>query len=749
MRKLILMLSSAAFAGGALAVNPIITHKYSADPNAFVWNDRLYVMCSHDTTGQDGFEMHDYILLSTDDLVNWTDHGDVFRGGKDVKWCWNLYAPGVAVKNGKVYLYYPNSGGPIGVAVADRPEGPYTDPLGKPLISYEMPGCDSAWVFDPAAFVDDDGQGYLYFGGNGGTMARVIRLNGDMTSAQFPAKTLTAAKDGKDSEMPAFFEASFLHKHNGKYYFSYSANFPDRGASIDYAMGDSPLGPFEWKGAMLPNFPDNDWNNNHQSVVEFRGKSYIFYHSRLLTNRQGHGNVFERSVGLDELTYNADGTIVPVVPTHEGPKQLKPLNPYAQNRAVTICQDENVTVTMAGTQSVVTALGDGAWLRYAGFKFVSAPGSVTVRCRAHDTAALEIRKGAKDGPVVAKLALGDTKGRFARVSAPVTGLGKDEVCDLWFVFTGKARGVEFADYQFAKPGAKAPLALVKKGAKPDAIDAAPVRRGLDAYRKGFGLVAALAAGKDASADVPPFRFAEPFVTANGGETSVNEGRPSRRDYNLEAWASDKLYMRERWSQGPMSVTIGNLTPGEEYLVEWHCCEQFFGNGWKGNWEPPRRRFKVFVGAESQEDLYEKAVRAGVEFSDDGKMLTLRPYSFRGKAKADAKGQIVVRAEPVEGGDNPVFAGIAVWGHKAPAKPAKPSVTREGDTFAFSWKGGPDTLRTYLQASDAEQKKWTDVASVEAGVETLKVPAASAGETCYRLCASNGVGLATSPVVKAR
>ena len=107
-------LSAAALAGSAFAVNPIVTHKYSADPNAFVWKDRLYVVCSHDLDGQKGFEMNDYVLMSTDDLVNWTDHGDVFTGGKDVKWCWNLYAPGAAVKDGKVYLYYPNSGGPIG-----------------------------------------------------------------------------------------------------------------------------------------------------------------------------------------------------------------------------------------------------------------------------------------------------------------------------------------------------------------------------------------------------------------------------------------------------------------------------------------------------------------------------------------------------------------------------------------------------------------------------------------------------------
>ncbi len=454
MKKLFAAAAFAATTASALAVNPIVTHKYSADPNAFVWNDRLYVVCSHDLDGQKGFEMNDYVLLSTDDLVNWTDHGDVFTGGKDVKWCWNLYAPGAAVKDGKVYLYYPNSGGPIGVAVADRPEGPYVDPLGKHLIGREMPGCDSCWVFDPAAFVDDDGKAYLYFGGNGDTMARAVRLNDDMTSAQFPGVMMKASKDGKEATaMPFFFEASYMHKHNGKYYFSYSANFPDRGASIDYAIGDSPLGPFEWKGAILPNWADNSWNNNHHSIVDFRGKTYILYHSRLLSNRQGHNNVFERSVCIDELKYNDDGTIVKVVPTQEGPKQLKPLDPFAANRSVTICQDEKVKVVMADVKgkstSVVRASADGAWVRYAGFAFKSAPRSVKALVRAKGGARLEVRKGAVDGLVAATLDIGDTKGAFAEVSAKVKGIGA-ETCDLYFVFTGAAEGVEFASYSFAR-----------------------------------------------------------------------------------------------------------------------------------------------------------------------------------------------------------------------------------------------------------------------------------------------------------
>ncbi len=453
-KKLAAALSAALLVGAASAVNPIVTHKYSADPNAFVWQDRLYVMCSHDLAGQKGFEMNDYVLLSTDDLVNWTDHGDVFTGGKDVTWCWNLYAPGVAQRNGRIYLYYPNSGGPIGVAVADRPEGPYTDPLGRHLIGREMPGCDACWVFDPAAFVDDDGRAYLYFGGNGETMARAVRLNDDMISVQLPGIMMKASRDGGEATgMPSFFEASYLHKHNGKYYFSYSANFPDRGASIDYAIGDTPLGPFVWKGAILPNWAENSWNNNHHSIVDFRGKTYIVYHSRLLTNRQGRGNIYERSVCIDELRYNADGTIVPVVPTHAGPAQLKPLDPYRANRAVTICQDEKVKVTMADVKaqrtSVVTADGAGAWVRYAGAAFTSAPKSVAVLCRAAGPARIDVRKGAVDGPVVASIPLSDTQGAFRTFTAPVAGIAS-ETCDLYFVFGAPSASVAFARYRFAR-----------------------------------------------------------------------------------------------------------------------------------------------------------------------------------------------------------------------------------------------------------------------------------------------------------
>ena len=204
---------------------------------------------------------------------------------------------------------------------------------------------------------------------------------------------------------------------------------------------------------ILPNWAENSWNNNHHSIVDFRGKTYIVYHSRILSNRQGHNNVFERSVCIDELKYNDDGTIAKVVPTHEGPKQLKPLDPYSVNRAVTICQDEKVKVKMAdvrnASESVVIASEGGAWIRYAGFAFDAAPKSVAALCRAKGSAVIEVHKGAVDGPVAASIQLSDTKGEFVRFSAAVSGIGTEK-CDLYFVFGGSAAGVEFAQYRFGR-----------------------------------------------------------------------------------------------------------------------------------------------------------------------------------------------------------------------------------------------------------------------------------------------------------
>jgi len=308
-----LITTSSLFVQGIFGANPVINTKYLADPNACSFNGRMYLYCSHDLDYQTGYDMIDFTVVSTNDMVNWTDHGEVFRVPDDASWASRAYAPAVIYRNGKYYLYYGNSGSNIGVAVSTSPTGPFKDPIGGALITRDMPNCNVEWLFDPGVFIDDDGQAYLYFGGGGPGNARVIKLNDDMISTNGSAVTIDA---------PRFFEAAFMHKYNGKYYFSYSTDFSDGAARIDYMMSDSPMSGFVYKGTILDNPPDNFGNNNHASIVEYNNQWYIAYHNRKLASINGVDTTYHRSVCVDRMYYNSDGTIKKVVPTETGPDPI-------------------------------------------------------------------------------------------------------------------------------------------------------------------------------------------------------------------------------------------------------------------------------------------------------------------------------------------------------------------------------------------------------------------------------------------
>ena len=443
--------------GVVKADQPVISHIYTADPNAFVFNDRIYIICSHDQANQGGYDLVDYELVSTDDLQNWTDHGLVFSVGRgkgpygqdktDAPWAGRCYAPGTAIRDGKVYLYFPDGASSIGVAVADKPEGPYTEPLGKTLIAGNVSNYRSAWLFDPAGFVDDDGRAFVYYGGNGDSQARIIELNKDMVSLHPEAIHLT---------VPRFFEASYMHKYKGKYYFSYSTNFnptaemPGSGA-IGYLMGDSPTGPFEYKGNVLDNPKQNLGNNNHASIIEYKGHWYIAYHDRKLAIANNLRNkTNSRSVNLDELFYNEDGTIKKVVETEHGPKQLKNVDPTQKCRFVTmsksgkILTEEEAKVqqlpplksTMGpNKETVLAGMQNNSWTRVSGVDFSKKPtGGTLSYCAKDDNTTMEIRKGAADGDLLATVKLANTDGAWKelnfKLDKPVDGV----VDYLFFVF---------------------------------------------------------------------------------------------------------------------------------------------------------------------------------------------------------------------------------------------------------------------------------------------------------------------------
>jgi hypothetical protein len=320
---------------------PLIKHLYTADPSAHVFNGRVYIYPSHDretdikfNDNGDQYDMADYHVFSTDSLdpeSEVIDHGVVLKT-EDVPWvCKQLWAPDAATKNGKYYLYFPARDKEgifrIGVAVADRPEGPF-----KPEESY----IEGSYSIDPATFVDDDGSAYLYFGGLwGGQLQcyqkgnnvfdeswsgpkepsgdgvpalgpRVGKLTEDMLQFESEVQEITilAPETGEkilaDDHDRRFFEAAWMHKYQGKYYFSYSTGDSHY---ICYAVGDSPVGPFTYGGRILE--PVLGWTTHH-SIVEFKGRWWLFHHDCELSGGVDH----LRSVKIKEIFYTKDGKII-------------------------------------------------------------------------------------------------------------------------------------------------------------------------------------------------------------------------------------------------------------------------------------------------------------------------------------------------------------------------------------------------------------------------------------------------------
>lgn len=430
----------------ANADNPIITQKYTADPNAIVYNDRVYVYCSHDDNNpDDGFNIFDYTLVSSDDMANWTDHGEVFNVRRDASWANQAYAPGAAVKNDKVYLYFPDGGSQIGVAVADKPEGPFTDPIKKALITKSMPNCNVEWLFDPAAYVDTDGKAYLYFGGGGSTPGnnlRVIKLNDDMISVNGTAVTI---------EAPRSFEAAFMHKYNNVYFFSYSNDFKGPpNAQIAYMTGNSPMPSFTFKGSVLDNPALNGrdinmGNNNHASIVEYKDKWYIFYHDRRLSNK-----VYKRSVSVDLVTYNNDGTQMNKTTVTTGVPQIKNLNPYDTIQAETINIQSGIKTDVCSDGGImVTQISDKDYIRVKGVDF--GDGAIKFEARAASGSSggtIELRLGSEGGTLVGTCNISGTGGWTTWETFTCEINNCKGVNDLYLVFKGSGEPYRLNWYRF-------------------------------------------------------------------------------------------------------------------------------------------------------------------------------------------------------------------------------------------------------------------------------------------------------------
>ena len=319
----LLILGSLLAALVASGANPLVTNIFTADPTGRVFGDRLYVYTSHDEADATYWDMVDWRLLSTTDLKTWKDHGSIFRV-KDFAWATHwAWAPDCVQANGKYYLFLPVDRTKIGVAVGDRPEGPFKDAIGKALLDNAVLPDAGAEPIDPAVLLDDDGQAYLYFGCR---QAMVVKLKPSLTELAGPLQHVSLldaqgnpvpqAAPGKDPVLPAGYgEAPWAFKRAGKYYFVYSTGWGPECTQV-YAMSDRPMGPFTYAGKVMEHAASV---TQHGSVVQFKGKWYVLYHTSELSN----GNAFRRSVCIDELTFDANGRINTVTSSKNGPTPVE------------------------------------------------------------------------------------------------------------------------------------------------------------------------------------------------------------------------------------------------------------------------------------------------------------------------------------------------------------------------------------------------------------------------------------------
>ena len=466
--------------------NPLVTTDFGADPYAIVYDGRVYVYMTsddyeYDADGNVKNNSFGYIktlrIISSDDMVNWTDHGEIKVAGKDgaATWANHSWAPAIAYKQidgkDKFFLYFANDASGIGVLEADTPLGPWKDPIGKALLTGKTPGCEGVvWCFDPAVLVDDDGSAYIYFGGgvpegqqNNPKTARVAKLGEDMISIDGEAKEIDA---------PCMFEDSGIFKYGDKYYYSYCSNFisphkdgyPGYG-TICYMVSDDPMGPFTYAGEVFEN--PQIWfgvgGNNHHATFVYEGKSYFIYHAQTLSKAQeeaqglASGTLTKgyRSTHIDPIELNSDGTIRPISGTYEGISQLKMVDPYERIDAETVAWNAGIKIADCAEEGKlfkdfnrqITDLQDGDWTSVAQAAFGDrGAAEFTVKAASKSGGQIEIRMDSPEGALVGTVNVEATgsEDTFKEFSCKLDRI--TDTHNVFLVFKGNAENLMNVDY---------------------------------------------------------------------------------------------------------------------------------------------------------------------------------------------------------------------------------------------------------------------------------------------------------------
>ena len=424
------------------ALNPVIQTIYTADPAPVVHDGVCYLYVDHDedVLVKNFFTMKDWRCFTSTDMVNWTDHGTVATL-YDFKWAGSGWGGGfengawalqTIERDGKWYMYCPLQGRGIGVLVADNPFGPFTDPLGKPLIKGDN--------IDPTVFIDNDGQAYLCWGN---PKCWYVKLNKDMISYDtsigdkgLVAYDMTIEAFGKRSKddpkrLTTYEEGPWLYKRNALYYLIFAGG--PISEHIGYSTGPSPTGPWKYCGVVMP--AQGGSFTDHPGVVDYKGKTYLFYHNAALPG----GGGFHRSVCVDEMKFNPDGSIVQMNMTKEGPPPVATLDPYQRVEAETIAWESGVkTAKNAEVGVYVTGIHDGSYIKVCNVDFGdkgAAKFMASVANSVNDSA-IELHLDSESGPLIGTLKVNSTGGADKWETQSCDVSGAKGVHDVVFKFAG-------------------------------------------------------------------------------------------------------------------------------------------------------------------------------------------------------------------------------------------------------------------------------------------------------------------------
>ena len=482
--------------------NPISASVFCADPTAIEYEGRLYVYGTNDhqqyiknsKKGSNGYgNIKSLVVFSTDDMVNWTFHGTI-DVGKVCTWAGQSWAPSAVWRekeNGtkEFFIYFANGGGSVGVMKSTKsPLGPYSSPLGQAMIRHGMAGVDPCnWVFDPGVVIDDNGVGWIAFGGGDPQDSNNKLMPGNSRIAKL--KSSMTALDGAAVNLPApyLFEASEINMMNGRYVYTYNTSWSDRNqwssydkrngqsapssCSMCYMVSDNPLDPDSWeyRGEYVPNEGNfgMGWGNNHTHLHKFNGNYYLFYHSTLLeSSMKDKGEMNSdasgyRSIGVNKATVNEQTQkINKMTLSKTGVSAIKNLDPYQLQQAETMASSGGVMYEdYKNTKSVSkSSLGNdasenlyikmkaGSWTSVRKVDFGSN-GAKSFTLRAKGTGKMEIRL-TRTGKALATVEFSSTTFEDHVIEVDSTTF-KGVKGNVFFVFT-ESTNAQFDAWQFSE-----------------------------------------------------------------------------------------------------------------------------------------------------------------------------------------------------------------------------------------------------------------------------------------------------------